>query len=278
MKIIGQITPTSIAVVMPTFNHEKFIREAAESVISQEFSGDFHLYIHDDASTDATQNILLDLYANNPDKVTIFLQDTNQYSLGRPIAAEVYDLIQTKYLAWCEGDDFWNDKFKLQKQYLFMENNAWCSLLHHSVFIENSSLSKDYENNLQHLLGMPKHKKKRVTKNRLALGNFIMTCAAMVRWESVPYRKFKEIGDLMPMDYLIFILSTNKGDIGFIDESMATYRIHSSNMWAGQEKKNEEATMSPRRDRYIFSNISWRRGLAFKVIRLRSNLRTRLNV
>jgi glycosyltransferase involved in cell wall biosynthesis len=57
MKIIGRIAPTSIAVMMPTFNHEKFIREAAESILNQNFTGDFHLYIHDDASTDETQNI-----------------------------------------------------------------------------------------------------------------------------------------------------------------------------------------------------------------------------
>jgi len=278
MKIIGQIAPTSIAIVMPTFNHENFIREAAESVINQKFTHDFHLYIHDDASTDTTQEILLDLYACNPDKVTIFLQEKNQYSLGRPIAGEVYDLIQTKYLAWCEGDDFWNDKFKLQKQFFFMEDNPWCSLLHHAVSFENSSLSKDYEESLKNLLNMPKHKTKRVTKNRLALGNFIMTCSAMVRWESVPHWKFNEIGDLMPMDYLMFVLSTNKGDIGFIDEPMATYRIHSSNMWAGKEKNKEEETMSPRRERYIFSNMPLRRVLAFRVIRLGSYLRNRLDI
>lgn len=276
MKIIGKIAPTSIAIVMPTFNHENFIREAVESILFQKFTGDFHLYVHDDASTDKTQEILLDLYAHNPEKVTIFLQDTNQYSLGKPIAAEVYELIQTKYLAWCEGDDFWNDNFKLQKQYLFMENNSWCSLLHHSVSIENSSSSKDYEESLKKLLDASDYKKRRVSKNRLALGNFIMTCAAMVRWESVPYWKFKDFGDLMPMDYLIFVLSTNKGDIGFIDETMATYRIHSSNMWAGQRISNEELGMAPRRDRYIFSNISWRRGLVFKVIRFGVFLRNRL--
>lgn len=278
MQIIGQIAPTSIAIVMPTFNHEKFIRESVESILTQKFSGDFHLYVHDDASTDKTKEILLDLYAHNPEKITIFLQDSNQYSLGKPIAAEVYELIHTKYLAWCEGDDFWNDKFKLQKQYLFMENNSWCSLLHHSVAIENSALSKSYEESLKTLLNIPKHKKKRVTKNRLALGNFIMTCSALVRWESVPYWKFKEIGDLMPMDYLMFILSTNKGDIGFIDEPMATYRIHSSNMWAGKEKNKEEETMSLRRDSYIYSNMPLRRVLAFRFIRLTSYLRNRLDI
>jgi len=106
-----------------TYNHEKFVREAIESFLNQKTTFKVEILIHDDASQDRTPEILKDYAQEWPHLFSMILQTENQYSKG--LNPEDINLRRAKgkYIALCEGDDYWTDPLKLQKQVNFLESN-----------------------------------------------------------------------------------------------------------------------------------------------------------
>ena len=116
------MTIPAISIICNTFNHEKYIRDALESFVGQKVSVPFEVLIHDDASTDGTADIVREFEAKYPELIKPIYQKENQYSQG----VKITPLIQLprtrgKYVAFCEGDDYWTDMRKLQTQFDFME-------------------------------------------------------------------------------------------------------------------------------------------------------------
>src|SRR5690554_3017735 len=114
-----------VSICCITYNHEDFIRDAIEGFLMQKTSFPIEIIIHDDASTDNTANIIEE-YANKyPDLFVTILQSENQWSKGGGsiYARFVYPRARGKYIALCEGDDYWTDPLKLQKQVDFLEAN-----------------------------------------------------------------------------------------------------------------------------------------------------------
>ncbi|BBT22110.1 glycosyltransferase family 2 protein [Aeromonas caviae] len=105
-----------ISVLCPCFNQENYIRDAIESFLAQECEYSFEIIVHDDASTDSTPEILKAYQARFPTIIKLVLQTENQYSQGKQISAIAASHAQGEYLALCEGDDFWIDNKKIQKQ------------------------------------------------------------------------------------------------------------------------------------------------------------------
>jgi len=142
----------------------------------------FEILIHDDASTDGTADIIREYEVKYPDIIKPIYQTENQYSRGiNPYLAFVYPRAQGKYIALCEGDDYWIDPLKLQKQVEFLENKKNISIVIHPVKLE-----KDWKiiNELKFDLG----KENRffystdIIKER---GQFAATCSYVLREEVV---------------------------------------------------------------------------------------------
>ena len=113
-----------VSIVSLTYNHEKFIRRALESFIMQKTNFEYEIIIHDDASTDNTQQIIREYKKKYPEIIKPILQEENQKSKGSGIVTKTaYSAARGKYIALCEGDDYWTDPLKLQKQVEFLENN-----------------------------------------------------------------------------------------------------------------------------------------------------------
>ncbi len=111
-----------ISIICNTFNHEKYIRDALEGFLSQKVSVPFEILVHDDASTDATADMVRTFEAANPGIVKPIYQTENQYSKKVAITPQIQlPRALGKYVAFCEGDDYWTDPEKLQVQYDFME-------------------------------------------------------------------------------------------------------------------------------------------------------------
>src|SRR6056297_2037532 len=112
-----------VSICCITYNHEKYIADALDSFLMQKTNFPFEIIIHDDASTDATPKII-DRYAKQyPKIIKPIYQSENQFSKGRkPLRDFVLPLIRGKYMATCEGDDFWIDDKKLEKQISFLES------------------------------------------------------------------------------------------------------------------------------------------------------------
>src|SRR5690554_6550272 len=134
----GDIDKPVVSICCITYNHEPYIEDALKGFLIQETDFPFEILIHDDASTDRTADIIREYEAKYPRLIKPIYQVENQYSQGVKISAKFnFPRSQGKYIALCEGDDYWIDKDKLQKQYDFLKLNQEYSLCFHSAKIIN---------------------------------------------------------------------------------------------------------------------------------------------
>lgn len=223
--------PPEVTVVVPTFNHERYVRQTILSILNQAIDVEVEVVVHDDASTDATPKLLRDLYAEHSERLTVILQSENQTQLGTPVFASLLLAVKSRYLALCEGDDLWTDPTKLKRQLDFMVANPWCTLSHHGVSVLNEGGNFEYERDLVAMLSDPSRTRMRVAGMDLARGNFILSCSAMLRRDALRDEALERCAGLE--DLFVFALAAEAGDVGYLPEIMATYRLHSSNLWSG---------------------------------------------
>lgn len=127
-----------ISVVCMTYNHEKYIRKTIDGFLMQKGDFEYEIIIHDDASTDGTVEILKEYKKKYPQKIELILQKKNRYSKEKGIQifkTYILPLVKGKYIALCEGDDFWIYDRKLEKQFKLMEENDNISLCYHNALI-----------------------------------------------------------------------------------------------------------------------------------------------
>lgn len=114
-----------VSIVCLTYNQEEFIADAIESFLDQETSFQVEILIHDDASSDETAEIVRSYEGKFPLKIKTVFQNENKFSIsGDPEVVYMYPLAEGKYIALCEGDDYWTDRKKLEKQVAIMEGNS----------------------------------------------------------------------------------------------------------------------------------------------------------
>lgn len=127
-----------VSVYCLAYNHEKYIRMALEGFVSQKTTFKYEVFVHDDASTDNTAEIIREYAEKYPEIIKPIFQTENQYSQGVKIVTKyIYPKMQGKYVAICEGDDYWCDNLKLQKQVDFLEAHAEYSACVHKTRIFN---------------------------------------------------------------------------------------------------------------------------------------------
>lgn len=136
--IDGNNGEIQVSVYCLAYNHEKYIRKTLEGFVNQITNFRYEVFVHDDASTDHTPEIIKE-YANKyPSIIKPIFQQENQYSKKVKICPNfIYPKMHGKYIASCEGDDFWNDPSKLQMQFDAMEAHPECSLSTHKVLCCN---------------------------------------------------------------------------------------------------------------------------------------------
>lgn len=133
------INPIEVSVVCLAYNQESTIERMINSILNQETTFAYEILIHDDFSTDQTRTIIERYARLYPEKIVPIYQTENQFSKGKKISVDfVYPLVKGKYVAFCEGDDFWICSTKLQQQYEALETHGDCSLCVHDVICVNS--------------------------------------------------------------------------------------------------------------------------------------------
>lgn len=121
-----------VSVYCLAYNHEKYIRKALDGFISQKTSFEYEVFVHDDASTDNTASIIKEYADKYPNIIKPIFQIENQYSRGQKIVKNIIlPKMHGKYVAICEGDDYWTDSAKLQRQYDALESHPECSISTH---------------------------------------------------------------------------------------------------------------------------------------------------
>jgi glycosyltransferase involved in cell wall biosynthesis len=211
-----------VSVCMITYNHERFIREAIDSVLMQKGDFDSELVIAEDCSTDSTRDILLEYQKKHPDRIRLLL---NQKNIGGNHNL-IHALSECKgeYIALLEGDDFWTSPEKLHKQVEYMDTHPECSLCFHKAIIFYDS------NNLKKESLIPSRKIKPVsTIEDLLQENFIPTLSVMYRRKNIPSIPEHLTGFWM-FDWPLHILVAKTGKIGYLDDTMGKYRRHDTSV------------------------------------------------
>lgn len=122
----------AVSVYCMTYNHVDIISKAIDGFVMQKTNFPFEVWVHDDCSTDGTIDVLKEYESKYPDLIHVVYEEENMYSKGYGIFALMKPYIVGKYHAMCEGDDYWTDPYKLQKQYDFMEENPDVALCVHA--------------------------------------------------------------------------------------------------------------------------------------------------
>ena len=129
-----------VSVICTAYNHEKYIKDALEGFVMQKTNFAFEALVHDDASTDGTADIIREYAEKYPHIIKPILQTENQHSKKVRILNDILlPKAQGKYIAFCEGDDFWTDENKLQRQIDFLENNEEYIACAHNTIIRDCS-------------------------------------------------------------------------------------------------------------------------------------------
>jgi glycosyltransferase involved in cell wall biosynthesis len=221
-----------VSVALITYNHADFIAQAIEGVLMQETNFDYELVIGEDDSSDGTREIVKSYKEAYPDKIRLLLNDRKDviYIDGRPTGR--WNFINTlqhcngQYVAWLDGDDYWIDSKKLQKQGDFLDDHPECAICFHAaeVIYENS-------NRMPRVL-VPPGRRTFYGLEDLLRKNFVPGCSSMFRNGLIG-----EIPDwflVAPVgDKPLLVLLAERGRIGYLDEVMGVYRKHSGGVWSG---------------------------------------------
>ena len=205
-----------------TYNQKDYIRQCLDGFVIQRTNFRFEAIVHDDASTDGTAEIVREYAEKYPDIIKPIFETENQYSkhdgsLGRIMNANT----RGKYVAICEGDDYWTDPLKLQKQADFLDANPQCSLTYHAcknVFSTPCKVKILYGESV---------KKSYSDIDIISLYPF-QTATVMYRKEILDsdlYKKAQAIG-CTAGDQILFLTASRLGTIEGVNEQMSVYRRH----------------------------------------------------
>ncbi len=222
------------------YNHGRYIRDCLDGLLKQKTTFPYEILIHDDASTDNTAEIIREYAENYPNLIRAVCQEENQYSKGVDIYASILDpMTQGKYVALCEGDDYWTDENKLQKQFDFMEAHQDCSMCVHKVTMVNGTTGEfiDYMPNTS--LGFEVMDTFGFLNLLKKVDWLFHTSSYFARWET-----HQEFDRDPPVFYQVaacgdtpFLLwAALQGKIGYIDEVMSCYRFEAVGSWTSARK------------------------------------------
>ena len=225
----------SVSVFVLTYNHVKYISRCLDSILSQKTNFEYEVIIHDDASTDGTIDILLSYRKKYGNRIRLIIQDSNKYSAGvnNIIFSYVIPAINGKYITYTDGDDYWCDDYKLQKQFDYMESHPDCSLCVHNVYCVD-----DKENILKNTYPKKAGFVKKKTIIDCPRGSYIASSSTFFRFDS--YKKFDKWRLKYPVDDTsAFIQASFDGYVYKLKDRMSCYRRFSENSWS-KEMKNKE--------------------------------------
>ena len=224
-----------VTVLCDTYNHCKYIRKALDGLLSQVTSFPYVVYVHDDCSTDGTTEIVRDYARRYPGVIRAFLEEKNMYSQGYHITKDlILPYINSKYIAICEGDDYWTDPNKLQRQWEILENHPECDMCACTA----SVVSEDGNETLRYIRPIEKNGILPIEDVIRGGGQYIATASLFYRSEL--YKKETLFEKVMSFDYSLQIRGALRGGIYFIDQNMAAYRSMANGSWTVQMTNNIE--------------------------------------
>lgn len=228
----------AVSICCMAFNHECFIEDTLKSFLNQETTFPYEVLIHDDASGDKTQSIIKAYAKKYPKIIKPIYQKENKYSKGiEPNITYNFPRAKGKYIAICEGDDYWTDKNKLQLQRDILANDTQISLCFHSGF------SLDHQTKAQQkICRVQKQDSIIATKEIIKGGGSYMPTASLFFRASDTNILCKFFHDYKcPVsDFFFQIILSFEGKIFYIDKPMCVYRVNFGTSWTESFKKDTQ--------------------------------------
>lgn len=206
-----------VSVCVITYNHEKFIVQTIDGVLMQKTNFDFEFIIGEDCSSDKTREIIVGFQKKYPGKITLLAREKNLGMMNNFI--DTIQICQGEYIAFCEGDDYWTDPLKLQKQVDFLEANLDYSISGHNVKVAFEGFDKQSE------WDRAWSKKEWIGIEDVIISGGAATGSLV--WRNNVFGNFpdwfvKQHGG----DWSLQILCASKGKMKYFNEIMGVYRIH----------------------------------------------------
>ena len=224
-----------VSIICNAYNHEPYIADAIDSFLMQKTNFTYEVLIHDDASTDKTADIIRIYEKKYPSIIKPIYQKENQYSQGIKVGLLNIKRARGKYVAFCEGDDYWTDPYKLQKQIDFMENNTKYSLCVHAATKIDAVTNKRIKD-----VRPSRFSKDFSTEEVIFFGGGLFATSSMLfrRKNSMVRPDFYNNSPVG--DYPLTIFLSLIGNVYYIDEFMSTYRYAVPGSWTDREFSNIE--------------------------------------
>lgn len=210
----------AVSICCLVYNHEKYLRQCLDGFVMQKTDFRFEAVIHDDASTDNSADIIREYADKYPDIIRPIFESQNQYSKKDGSLRKIMNkACQGKYVAMCEGDDYWTDPYKLQKQFAFLEKHQDYFMCFHSASVLNEANAPVYIccNNIE--------EREYFTKD--IFPKWIVPTASVVVKREVLERPILYGEMLLYEDIAIFLSAADCGRIWGMSEQMSVYRINS---------------------------------------------------
>ena len=228
-----------VSVICNAYNHGAYIEDALKGFVMQKTTFPFEVLVHDDASTDRTAEIIREYERQYPQIIKPIYSTENQYSKHDGSLARIqYGRAQGKYFAICEGDDYWTDPLKLQKQYDAMEQNPQVDMCAHQAWRYDCREGKMVKEET------PVHETRILTAEEVILGEggYLATASLFYRRslrDSTPqFRSYWNV------DYTLQIQGALRGGILFLNENMSVYRFMTDGSWSQRTYDDQNAQRS----------------------------------
>lgn len=219
-----------------TYNHVNFIRDAIEGFLIQETTLPVEILIHDDASTDGTTDIVREYEAKYPQLIKAICQTENQYSQGIKPGQFLRPLIRGKYIALCEGDDYWTDPKKLQIQASYLEAHPECVISGHDSVVTDafSNLIKKSVVRLSN---------RDFSADELKRGKATLPTATRMIRNIAEHNSFRYLPCFQGGDRFTIVTLGQYGGSHFHEEILpSVYRVHQGGIWSGMDRKSQIET------------------------------------
>jgi glycosyltransferase involved in cell wall biosynthesis len=209
-----------VSICCQTYNHVNYIEKCLEGFLMQKTDFKFEVLLRDDASTDGTTQIVKKYSDKYPDIINPLIYNENQFQKGISPFRDNVKRAKSKYIAICEGDDYWTDPLKLQKQVDFLDGNPEYGLVYSDVDRYQESTNLLEKRIFKNILGL----KENTFEDFLINAWWLAPCTWMIRRDTLDQLPSYP-SDFRVGDYPLLLSLARFSKIGFIPESTAVYRV-----------------------------------------------------
>jgi glycosyltransferase involved in cell wall biosynthesis len=217
----GSVT---VSVLVVTYNHEQFVRQALDSTVAQRLPQPFEILVSEDCSTDGTRAIVQEYAERYPQLIRLLLSEQNLHS--NEVVARGFRAARGRYVALLDGDDYWTSDDKLRAQVAFLEARPEFTICFHNVQVVDEH--SETTGRLWNAPGQPEVS----GLHELLRGNFIASTSVMYRRAAIAeipawYDRFFPV-----TDWPLHVLYAREGRIGYVDRTLGAYRLHGGGLFS----------------------------------------------